>query len=196
MKTLERPVLVLNRSWQPVHVATVARALTLLWNESARVVDPETYQQLDWADWAQLTPAEGERFVQAIRQRIKLPEVITLVEYDKLPVAAVQFSRHNLFKRDKYLCQYCGGQPGIGELSIDHIVPRAQGGVSSWLNCVLACTGCNRRKADRTPEQAGMKLRKKPIKPAWNPTYNKHNLRLESWEKFVSDAYWNVTLAE
>src|SRR5580693_8775889 len=109
--TLQRPTLVLNRNWQPVNVATVARALVLVWNESARVDEP---------------------FIQAIRQRLRVPEVIALAGYDRLPSAAVSFSRRNIFKRDHYTCQYCGVQPGSEELTIDHVVPRAQGGTSTW----------------------------------------------------------------
>ena len=77
-----------------------------------------------------------------------------LAEYDRLPTAAVSFSRRNIFKRDHWTCQYCGRQPGGDELTIDHVVPRSQGGVSTWENCVLACIDCNKRKADRTPAQA------------------------------------------
>ena len=153
---LQRPTLVLNRNWQPVNVATVSRALVLLWNESARVVDPQDYQTFSWEDWSKLRPQDGEAFVQAIRFRIRVPEVITLTEYDRLPSAAVTFSRRNIFKRDRYVCQYCGGQPGSEELTIDHVVPRAQGGESRWDNCVLSCVDCNHRKADRTPVQAAM----------------------------------------
>ncbi len=77
-KALERPTLVLNRNWQPVNVATVARALVLLWNESARVVDPEDYQTYTWADWSQLRVRDGDPFIQAIRLRLRAPEVIVL----------------------------------------------------------------------------------------------------------------------
>ncbi len=191
---LQRPTLVLNRNWQPVNVATVARALVLLWNESARVVDPADYQTFDWNDWSKLRPENGDAFVQAIRFRICVPEVITLTEYDRLPTAAVTFSRRNIFKRDKYVCQYCGEQPGTEELTIDHVVPRAQGGESRWDNCVLSCIDCNHRKADRTPKQAGMKLRKEPVRPQWKPLYATHDMRIESWSKFISEAYWNVEL--
>lgn len=191
---LQRPTLVLNRNWQPVNVATVARALVLLWNESARVVDPRDFQQYTWSDWSRLTPAEGEPFVQAVRLRLRVPEVVSLVEYDRLPTAAVAFSRRNIFKRDHFTCQYCGVQPGGEELSIDHVVPRSQGGVTAWDNCVLACVPCNKRKADRTPAQAGMRLRKQPVRPAWRPIYAAHEVRIESWSKFISEAYWNVAL--
>lgn len=194
--TLERPTLVLNRNWQPINVATVARALIMVWNESARIVDTEDYQLYEWADWAKLEPQGDEPFVQAVRQRFRVPEVVALSEFDRMPSAAVTFSRRNVFKRDRYTCQYCHEQPGSGELTIDHVVPRAQGGESSWTNCVLACLCCNARKADRTPEQASMLLRKQPVRPSWKPIYSDHSLRMESWSKFISEAYWNAELAE
>jgi 5-methylcytosine-specific restriction endonuclease McrA len=193
-KILQRPTLVLNRNWQPVHVATVARALVMLWNESARVVDPSDYQTYTWENWSKLRPAEGERFIRAVGFRLRVPEVITLTDYDRLPAATVSFSRRNIFKRDHYTCQYCGQQPGMEELTLDHVIPRAQGGVSRWENCVLACLECNKRKADRTPEQAKMRLRRKPVQPGWNLQYAIHQQRIESWSKFVSEAYWTVEL--
>jgi hypothetical protein len=195
-KALERPTLVLNRNWQPVNVAAVARALVLLWNESARVVDPDDYQTYTWADWSQLRVRDGDPFIQAIRLRLRAPEVIVLANYDRLPSAAVSFSRRNLFKRDHWTCQYCGVQPGADELTIDHVVPRSQGGTSTWENCVLACMTCNKRKADRTPREAGLKLSRAPVRPMWKPMYARHTVRIESWSKFVSEAYWNVKLEE
>jgi 5-methylcytosine-specific restriction endonuclease McrA len=194
MSTIQRPVLVLNKNWQPVHVATVARALILLWKDAARVVDVADYQTFSWDDWAKLRPAEGDPFMSATTCRFRVPEVITLADYDRLPQRAVTFCRRNIFKRDHFQCQYCGVNPGSEELTIDHVVPRAHGGVSSWTNCVLACIDCNARKADRTPEQARMKLRKQPSVPAWRPLYADHRVRLASWSKFVSEAYWNVAL--
>ena len=88
------------------------------------------------------------------------------------------------------------GNPRSEELTIDHVLPRSQGGVSSWENCVLACMACNKRKADRTPEQAGVKLRKQPTRPTWKPLYADHTTRIASWSKFVSEAYWKVRLEE
>lgn len=91
-------------------------------------------------------------------------------------------------------CQYCGKQPGSEELTIDHVVPRAQGGQSNWTNCVLACVDCNSRKAARTPAEARMKLRKQPVRPNWKPIYAQRMNRIQSWNKFISEAYWNVEL--
>jgi 5-methylcytosine-specific restriction endonuclease McrA len=122
--------------------------------------------------------------------------VVTLTRYDRSRSFLVTFNRRNLFKRDHSTCQYCGVQPGTAELTIDHILPRSQGGTSSWENCVLACVPCNARKANRTPVQAGMKLRKPAVRPTWKPMYASHGIRIESWSKFLSEAYWHVALDE
>ena len=87
-------------------------------------------------------------------------------------------------------------RPGTAELTIDHIVPRSQGGLTTWENCVLACVSCNARKANRTPEQAGMKLRRAPARPAWKPHYDAPAVRVASWSRFLSEAYWNVSIEE
>jgi 5-methylcytosine-specific restriction endonuclease McrA len=193
---LTRPTLVLNRNWQPVGVVTVAKALIKLWNDSARVIDPDDYQQYNWADWAELTPGEDELCVRTSRLRLRVPEVVALTHYDRVPINSVTFSRRNIFKRDRFTCQYCGSQPGSEELTIDHVVPRAQGGTSTWENCVLACVECNAHKADRTPQQASMPLKRLPVRPHWRPLYALHGARIDSWARFVSEAYWNVTLDE
>ncbi|QDU38815.1 CRISPR-associated endonuclease Cas9 [Maioricimonas rarisocia] len=193
---LDRPTLVLNRNWQPVGVATVARVLVKVWNESARIVDPADYQLYSWDDWTRLAPEDGEPTIRTTRHAFRVPEVIVLSHYDRIPKRTVAFSRRNVFKRDRYSCQYCGRRPGSEELTIDHVLPRAQGGTSTWENCVLACVDCNARKANRTPEQAHMRLRKKPARPNWKPVYAAYGVTVDSWTKFISEAYWNVQLDE
>jgi len=193
---LNKQTLVLNRFWQPVGVASVARSLTLVAAERARIVDPNDFQLYTWGDWARLIPQENEPFVQAVTFRIRVPEVITLTEYDRVPTNTVAFSRRNIFKRDRFTCQYCGAQPGSEELTIDHVQPRSRGGTSTWENCVLACIECNSKKADRTPIEAHMPLRKPPVRPKWQPIYARHDTRIESWSKFISEAYWTVELDE
>ena len=194
IQTLDRPTLVLNRNWQPVSVAPVARALSLVVAERARIVDPVDFRQYTWADWAELVPETDELFIQSVTFRVRVPEVITLLEYDRVPKNAVTFSRRNIFRRDHFTCQYCHRQPGTEELTIDHVLPRSHGGTSTWENCVLACISCNARKADRTPVGAHMPLRKIPTRPKWQPLYARHDLRIESWSKFISEAYWEVEL--
>ena len=168
---LELPTLVLNRQWQPVHVTTVARSLVLLWNDAARVVDPDDTGCFRGATGREREPADGVPCIRSARLRLAVPEVICLAHYDRLPSTAVTFSRRNVAKRDHYICQYCGAQPGAESITIDHVLPRSQGGTSTWTNCVAACERCNARKGDRTPEQAGMRLRRRPVRPEWKPFY-------------------------
>ena len=103
-QVLQRPTLVLNRSWQPVNVATVARALVMVWSDTARVVDPVDYQLYDWDAWSDLKPSGDQPFVQAVSQQIRVPEVVTLTEFNRLPSTTVAFSRRNIFKRDRITC--------------------------------------------------------------------------------------------
>lgn len=182
---LRQPTLVLNRNWQAVHVASVQRALILLAGDAARVVDPESFQLYSWDDWSLLPPQPDEPVIRSARLRVRVPEVIVLASFDRLPRGAVAFSKHNVYKRDRFTCQYCGTQPGRNDLSLDHVVPRAQGGTSSWENCVLACVRCNHTKADRQPRQAGMKLRREPQRPTWTPLYAVLRPERKSWANFL-----------
>jgi 5-methylcytosine-specific restriction endonuclease McrA len=185
-EVLNRATLVLNRNWQATHVTTVARALVMLWNESARVVEPDEYRTYGWEEWMALGPPPGAPCIRAAQARLRVPEVVCLTRYDRLPSSAVAFSRRNVAKRDHYTCQYCGAQPGRESITIDHVVPRSQGGVTCWTNCVAACVGCNARKADRTPEQAGMHLRHRPARPSWQPRYAMPEDRVASWSRFLA----------
>jgi 5-methylcytosine-specific restriction endonuclease McrA len=182
---LQRPTLVLNRHWRPIHVTSVVRALVLVWNEAARVVEPDEYRLYGWDEWAEFEPPDGQPSLRTSRSRLRVPEVICLARYDRLPATAVTFSRRNVAKRDHHTCQYCGSQPGWEEISIDHVVPRSQGGATSWSNCVAACLVCNGRKADRTPEQAGMRLRKAPTRPDWKPLFSARSIPIASWSRFL-----------
>ncbi len=193
---INSPVLVLNKNWQPVDVATLACALTHLFKENAVVIDPSDYSTYNWDDWSSISPEAGEKFLQTTSVKLRIPEIIRLNDYDKLPESAVTFSRRNLFKRDHYVCQYCHKQPGTDELTIDHVNPRSLGGQSTWENCVLACIDCNTKKADRPLKVCGMKLLREPVRPTWKPLYAAHDVRLQSWSKFVSEAYWEVPLKE
>lgn len=193
-KTLHRPTLVLNKNWQPVNVTPVKKALKAVFSDIAKIVDPEDYSLYSWEDWSELRPREGESCIQAVSLQIRIPEVICLLGYKDLPSAKVTFSRRNIFKRDRFTCQYCGIQPGGEQLTLDHVLPRSRGGISSWENCVLACVDCNRRKADKKPAEAHMRLKKEPHRPQWRPYYAAGMIRIESWEKFISNLYWETPL--
>src|SRR3954447_17114957 len=184
-EVLDQPTLVLNRHWQPIHVTSVVRALVMLWNDSAKVIDPNEYRPYTWEEWAALAPPPCGPSIRTARARLRVPEVVCLTRYDRLPATAVTFSRRNVAKRDHHTCQYCGAQPGGESITIDHVVPRSRGGASSWANCVAACVACNARNADRTPEQAGMRLRRRPAGPDGKPLYAARAVKVESWARFL-----------
>lgn len=192
---LADPTLVLNRNWIPVDVTTVMNALCKVFDGSARVANPDDYTLHDFDSWAQVAVAPEYPLVRTATLSIPVPEVIVLAKYGEIPKRHLAFSRHNIFKRDGFTCQYCGVKPGSKELTIDHVLPRAQGGVSSWTNCVVACVPCNRVKANRTPDQARMKLAAKPDTPKFSPRMVVARMGVKaSWDRFVSEAYWNVEL--
>lgn len=196
-----RRCLVLNKSWSPVATVSLQRAITMLFSYSngepkARIIDPSSYQTFTWEDWSKLRPQATDDKLAGANIYFRVPEVILLSQYDKMPQPKVHFSRRNLFKRDQMTCQYCGCQPGSSELTIDHVLPRSQGGITSWENTVLACVDCNRKKADRTPAQAHMKLLKTPKKPHAKALKYESLKPIKSWEAFLGQCYWNVGIGE
>jgi len=137
-----------------------------------------------------------------VDRMIKVPRVILLLAYDRVPKRRIRFSRHNIFARDKNTCQYCGKRFATSDLNLDHVVPRSQGGITSWENVVCSCHRCNRSKGGLTPVQAGMRLISPPRKPSWTPPLNvslKDVMRKE-WVPFldflVDLSYWNTELLE
>jgi hypothetical protein len=162
----------------------------------ARIIEPSSYAAMTWDDWSKLKPLADDETIQGARMCFRIPEIILLSRYDRLPKRTVHFSRRNLYKRDQMTCQYCGATPGSQELTIDHVVPRAQGGQTTWENCVLACVDCNRKKADKTLKQAKMTLAKVPKKPPLR-FFGADTLRpIKSWEAFLGAAYWNVGIGD
>jgi 5-methylcytosine-specific restriction endonuclease McrA len=195
-----RRCLVLNKSWNPIGTVSLERAITLLFTvvqngePKARIIDPSSYQTFTWEDWSKLRPSATDEKIIGANLHFRVPEIILLSKYDKMPQRQAHFSRRNLFKRDGQTCQYCGDQPGSEELTIDHVLPRSQGGVTSWENCVLACVTCNRKKANRTPSQAKMKLMKVPKKPHLKALKFDTLKPVKSWCAFLGAAYWSIGL--
>jgi 5-methylcytosine-specific restriction endonuclease McrA len=166
---LRSKTLVLNRSFLPIHVTSVRRACVLLYRGVARAVD-EKYQTFDFRNWCDLQPnARDAEVLGLVGRTLPVPRVILLSTYDRVPRRHVRFSRHNVYSRDRDTCQYCARRLPRVELNLDHVVPRSQGGVSSWENVVCSCHACNRRKGGRTPEQSGLRLIRLPTRPAWTP---------------------------
>jgi 5-methylcytosine-specific restriction endonuclease McrA len=137
--------LVLSQSYEPVNIVSWKQAITLLFLGKAEVVE------------------EYDRNIKTTSIVIKIPAVVRLLSMFRRHKKPVKFSRINIYGRDKYTCQYCGIKSSLGELTYDHVVPRSRGGKTTWTNIVTCCGGCNRRKANRTPEQAGMRLLRAPV---------------------------------
>ena len=194
-------VLVLNRLWQAINVCTAERALTLLYSGHAQVVcendgNFNTFSFREWCDFSE--QYAGDEVVKTIAFRIRIPRVILLLFFDRLPNKEVKFTRHNVFERDKNTCQYCGHKFDRKDLNIDHVVPRHRGGLTTWTNVVCSCVDCNRRKGSRSPEEARMHLIRKPKKPRWRPFVEVQFVKTadHSWRHFLDLAYWNVELGE
>lgn len=200
--TLSRPVLVLNKGWTPVGTVSLQRAIIMLFSEyddgvpKAKIIEPESFAAMTWADWAKLQPRVTDEVIRASNIVFRCPEVITLTRYDKFPEPKSHFSRRTLYKRDHYHCQYCGAQPGSSELTIDHIIPRSRGGLTTWENCCLSCIECNSKKANRTPQEAGMTLRTVPRKPKAHLFRADHFVRVDSWQSFLGECYWLCPLQD
>lgn len=185
---LNRATLVLNRSWRPVHVTTVRRALCMVFRDAARVVCTESLATYTFHDWLQVPVPHGQLAIRSPSVRLLPPEVILLTQFDRVPCHQAPFTRRNLFLRDDYTCQYCGRRCNSDHLSIDHVLPRSRGGSTNWENCVLACVGCNARKADRTIKEAGLRLLRPPVRPRWSPYLNlRPSQRMASWAQFALD---------
>lgn len=199
---LERQVLVLNRLWQAINVCSVRRAFTLLCAGHAQVVygdEQNNFQTHDFDSWRDFSTREPEEeMVHTIAFKIRVPRVIVLLLFDRMPRKEVKFTRHNIFERDKNTCQYCGKHLDRKDLNLDHIVPRDKGGQTTWENIVCSCIPCNTRKGNRLPYEVGMKLIRKPERPKWRPfVHITFDSQLhESWRHFIDLAYWNVELGD
>jgi len=195
---LNTKVLVLNRSYLPVHITSVRRAFSLLYQGLAEAVNDQ-YQTFDFASWSELSVSMHEDSVGLIDRMIRVPRVILLLTYDRVPRRQVRFSRFNVYARDRNTCQYCGVRFPRSDLNLDHVIPRSQGGTSHWENVVCSCHVCNRRKGGCTPTEAGMRLLRPARRPEWTPfmleTFSLRRYR--EWLPFLSTvdaAYWNTEL--
>jgi 5-methylcytosine-specific restriction endonuclease McrA len=197
---LNTKALVLNKVYIPIQVTSVRRAFSLLYQGIVRAVN-EQYETFDFQSWSELSVAMHEERVGLVNHAVRIPRVILLVGFDRLPKRQVRFSRFNIYARDHSTCQYCGRKLPRSELNLDHVIPRSRGGRSVWANVVCCCHVCNLKKGGMTPDEVGMRLLKPPGKPAWTPfmmeTFSPKRYR--EWLPFlnaVDVSYWNTELLE
>lgn len=164
--------LVLDMGYQPINAVPFTKALTYIAKGKVDVL--EQYEQQIHPDW-------------------QMPAVVRLTHWITPHRQRVRFSRQNVLIRDRWRCQYCGERKETHELTFDHVVPRSRGGRTEWENIVLACQECNAKKANYTPGEAAMRLRKRPTRPTWLPEYNMNLQRIDiiplEWRE-----YWTIEL--
>ena len=163
------PVLVLNNCFQPLSICQVRRAIVLIHEGKAEMIE------------------DGMGFIHTVSQDIPLPTVIRLDYMVRQPRHQNKLTRVGIFRRDNYTCQYCNKRSSL--LTIDHVVPRHRGGEHKWTNVASACPKCNHRKAGRTPEEANMKLARQPFEPVmYSGFYLPHRYTegIPVWKKYLS----------
>jgi len=168
--------LLLDQSYKPLRIIPWQKAITMLFLGKAEVVE------------------EHDREIKSASVSIKMPAVARLVNAFKRPRKPVRFSRINIYSRDQWMCQYCNKRFVTAELTYDHVVPRSQGGGTTWENIASSCSPCNTRKGGRTPEQAGMRLKKKPVRPKWVPAVQIAVSRGACPESWIDYLHWSGSL--
>lgn len=163
-------VLLLNTSFEPLKVISWQRAVSMFFLGKVEVLE------------------EYEQEIRSVSLVIRAPAVVRLLSFVKIGQKAPPLSRSNILARDNFQCQYCARDLNTKEATLDHVVPRSQGGRTSWVNIVCCCSSCNRKKGGRTPVEARMALLKKPIRPDWLPVLNIkfHGKVPLSWYYFLS----------
>ncbi|MBI4216850.1 MAG: HNH endonuclease [Chloroflexi bacterium] len=166
---VELSVLVLNQNYEPLNVCAARRALVLVIQGKAEVLE------------------NGRGYIRAASEAFPLPSVIRLVYLVRRPRPQRKLTRREVFIRDRYICQYCGRE--TRELTLDHVIPRYRGGRHEWENVVSACKPCNQRKGNRTPSEVGLRLRRPPIRPRLSSYYlvYQHLQRNGEWAKYVPE---------
>jgi len=171
MKGLEMinlPVLVLNQSYEPLNICRARRAVVLLYQGKAEMLE------------------DGTGFIHSVNHAFSVPSVIRLACLIKHPRHERKLTRLEVFHRDRYTCQYCGKE--THQLTLDHVIPRYRGGEHVWDNVISACIRCNRRKAGKTPKEAGMRIIRHPSPPRGNALFYipYHYLETHSeWQKYL-----------
>ena len=185
-----RKVLVLNKSWRAIGIITLEKAMAkiLANNEDGspkvKIIDASNnFMLYSWQEWALQAPTENEIKIRTVNATYRVPEIIQYTRFDKVPSLKAHFNRKSLYRRDKHTCQYCGEKKINDELSLDHVIPKCQGGMTNWENIVVACIDCNSKKAGRTPKQAGMRLLREPKRPISNLYLDESHM---SWSPFLS----------
>jgi len=183
-------VLVLNKNWQAINVTTPCDALSMMYTGNAtglHVIGTDNMVPLQWKDWL-LLDNKNNHVIKTVRGDISIPKIIILCKFNKVPKKRPKFTTKNLWLRDNGICQYTGKKLKPNEGNIDHVIPRSKGGITSWDNCVLSHKNVNSQKANKLPEEAGLKLIQKPQPPRELPItfFIKNKYSISEWDIFLA----------
>ncbi|MEO0413920.1 MAG: HNH endonuclease [Verrucomicrobiota bacterium] len=186
----QKTVLVLNRNWQAINTRTPAEAFCQMATNVVTALDIQGTDWMvptKWEDWHKLPIREEDASIGTAGGQIRVPTVIVCATFAQVPMKRPKFNARNLWERDGGKCQYTGRDLKPGEGNIDHVMPRSRGGATTWENCVLAASDVNSRKANRTPDEAGLSLLKTPVAPREMPVTallkNTHDIA--DWDPFL-----------
>ena len=190
MGNLEKQVLVLNRSWQPINVMTVQKALVMMSTDVATAMDfsDEGYfVPVRWKDWLELPVRDQDDGITTPSRVVRVPRVIIAIQFNKVPVKRPRLSLKHLRERDNHRCAYTQRVLKPDECSMEHVVPRSKGGATEWKNVVLADKRINNMRGNRSLEEAGLTLKIRPHVPTAKPFHETvpSNLKFAEWEFFV-----------
>lgn len=188
----ENSVLVLNRCWQAINIKSPTEAISMMYDDSAtglEIKGEDHMVPLKWEDWISLPYDENSSYIRTVNLQIKIPKIIVLCKFDRVPFKRPKFTTKNLWIRDGATCQYTGKKLTSKSGNIDHVIPKSRGGKTIWTNCVLSHREVNAIKANRTPEESGLNLIRKPFIPKEVPISkyikNKHNIK--EWDIFLKE---------
>jgi hypothetical protein len=183
-------VLILNKNWIPINTTSAKHSFGLMYSDSAKgiLVEDDRIITLEWNQWVSLKVNDHDKKIKTVNGYIKIPTIIVLNFNDTIPKQTVKFTQKNIWERDNYTCQYTGKKVTRTTGNIDHVIPKSQGGKTTWENCVIAHKEINSKKADKTPEQAGLKLLKKPFTPRAMPVsfYIRNKDQIKDWNIFLN----------
>jgi 5-methylcytosine-specific restriction endonuclease McrA len=184
-------ILVLNRHWQAIDVKTPMEAFSMIAAGNATALDILSggdMRPVTWAEWLHLPVREGDNSIGTVSGPVRIPSVLVLARYDKVPKRRPKFCAKSIWERDGGVCQYTGRKLRPHEGNIDHIVPVSRGGASNWENCVLADRKINSRKGNKLPEEAGLKLLRRPSVPREIPVTHliKNTHKIRDWDLFLN----------
>jgi 5-methylcytosine-specific restriction endonuclease McrA len=193
-------ILELNKSWIPIGLKTPKKvfenfmtgnflALHLDWSEddikAENYSSPTDMRPMKWEEWIEMPVRPYDMSIKTPNKEIRIPNIVICASYNKIPNITPKLTKKNIMVRDNYTCQFTGKKYDRAQLNIDHVIPKSKGGTTTWENLVTSHKDANTKKRNRTPEEAGMPLIRKPYKPTSSGLLFASKIRDPKWDVFL-----------